>query len=96
MQELTKGIHDEGSLGKAGPQDRYRRIPALVVCLRIEDLDVYSVWLAVLQEPPGTEGDVGEGLHTPCVKEFLGGLGKEDFGERQHRLGLVRIDQPLE
>jgi hypothetical protein len=39
---------------------------------------------------------VGEGVRTPSVKKFLGGLGKEDFGERDHRLRLVRIDLPLE
>ena len=74
----------------------YRRIPALLVHLRIEDLDVDTVRLAVLQEPPRTQGDVGEGIRTPPVKKFLGGPGKEDFGERDHGIRLGRNDLPLE
>ena len=96
MQELTEGVDDEGALGNTGPQDRYRRIPPLLVHLGIEDLDIDMVRTAVLHEPPRTEGDVGEGIRTPSVKKFPRGLGKEDLGERDHRLRLVRIDSPLE
>ena len=39
---------------------------------------------------------MGEGVGTPSVEKFLRGLGKEDFGERDHGLGLERIDLPLE
>ena len=96
VEELAKGIHDERSLGDVGPQDRYRRVPALVLHLGVEDLNLDLVRLTLLQETPRAQGDVSEGLRTPPEKKFLGSPGEENFGERDHRLRLFRIDLPLE
>ena len=39
---------------------------------------------------------MGEGIRTSAEEKFLGYLGKENFGEGDHRLRLMRTDLPLE
>jgi hypothetical protein len=95
-EELPQGVDDEGALGDVGPDDGDRGIPALVVDVGIEDLDIHPVGVPLLQELERAPGQVRQLVRAAPLEELWRGLAQEELCEASGQLGVRRVDLALQ
>ena len=86
-EELADRVHDEGSLGYVGLDDRDRRMPARVLVFRIHNLHVDPIGAAPAQEVQRVDAHPRQVVMTPFLEHLDRRLAQEE--------GHVRFEEPV-
>ncbi len=88
-EKLPERVHHERTLRDVRSEDRHRRVPALVLDVRIEGLDVHARALAALEEAESTQHHVGQRIGAARFQEIRRRLAEEDLRKADEQLRLI-------
>lgn len=81
------------AFGNVGTNDRDRRVPAFVLLIRVDDLNVDLVRLALGQEAEGAHCQMSQVFRRSRRDQLHRNLGKEEFSEAPRYMGFFRGDE---